>query len=137
MFYVILILVYLNRIGDESEYNPVMMYYLGLMIGRFVYFDASFLDFFNAIKNAMKNSLLLLMGLILTGALCIFGFEAGFLLERNYYIVGVFYTNLFMLAAVFILHHSHLLNLFVRKPKEKKKSANGIVDLEDLDDIEQ
>ena len=45
MFYAIIILVYLNFIGDESEYNPVMMYYLGLMIGRFVYFDASLSDF--------------------------------------------------------------------------------------------
>jgi hypothetical protein len=50
MFYVILILMYLNNIGDESEYGPVMMYYFGLMIGRFVYFDASFKDFVINIK---------------------------------------------------------------------------------------
>ena len=117
MFYVILILIYLNFIGDESEYSPVMMYYLGLMVGRFVYFDASFMDFLDAIKNAFKNLPLLILGLSLTGILCYFGFHAGYLLERNYYIVGIFYTHLFMLASIFIIHHSHLLNLLFRAPK--------------------
>ena len=114
MFYVIIVLVYLNRIGDESQYSPVMMYYLGLMIGRFVYFDASFKDFFEAIKNAFLNLPLLILGLALTGGLSYVGFSLGYLLERNYYIVGVFYTNLFMLLATFILHNSRILYLFVR-----------------------
>lgn len=126
MFYVIIILVYLNMIGDESEYSPVMMYYLGLMIGRFVYFDASFSDFIDALKNLFGNLLLLILGLALTGGLSYFGFKAGFLLERNYFIVGVFYAHLFMLAAVFILHHSHLLNLLVRKPKEEDEEPQSI-----------
>ena len=117
MFYVIIILVILNHVGDESEYNPVMMYYLGLMVGRFVYFDASFGDFVDAVKAMLKDVHLLIMGLLLTGLLCWFGLDAGYLLERNYYIVGVFYTNLFMLAASFVLHHSHLLYLFVHRPR--------------------
>ena len=114
MFYAIIVLLCLNVYGDESEYSPVMMYYLGLMVGRFVYFDASFGDFLNAIKNVFLKSPLLLLGLILSGFMCTLGFRAGFLLERNYYIVGVFYTHLFLLAAVFILHHSHLLSLIFR-----------------------
>ena len=125
MFYVILILVCLNQIGDESEYNPVMMYYLGLMVGRFVYFDASAADFLTAIKNAFKNISLLIMGLLLTLVLCRFGFSKGYLLERNYYIVGIFYTHLFMLAAIFILHHSRILKLFIREPKETGEEVSG------------
>lgn len=116
MFYVIIILVYLNMIGDESEYSPVMMYYLGLMVGRFVYFDASFMDFIDALKNLFGNLLILILGLALTAGLSSYGFSAGFLLERNYFIVGIFYAHLFMLAAVFIIHHSRILKLFVRKP---------------------
>ena len=123
MFYVIIILLILNRVGDESEYNPVMMYYLGLMVGRFVYFDASFGDFVDALKNVIKDIYQLLLGLILTGVLTGIGFSAGYLLERNYYIVGVFYTNLFMLSAVFVLHHSHLLNLIIKKPREDAKET--------------
>ena len=116
MFYVILILIYLNFIGDESEYSPVMMYYLGLMVGRFVYFDASFSDFIEAIGNAFKNILLLILGMALMSILTNFGFKAGYLLERNYYIVGIFYTHIFLLIAIFILNISHVLNLFIRKP---------------------
>ncbi len=116
MFYAIIVLLCLNVYGDESEYSPVMMYYLGLMVGRFVYFDASFGDFLNALKNVFLKSPLLLLGLTLTGALSFLGFNAGFFLERNYYIVGVFYTHLFMLAAVFIINLSHIFNLILRDP---------------------
>ena len=117
MFYVIFILGYLNNIGDASEYNPVVLYYLGLMVGRFIYFDASVMDFIQALKNMVKNIYLLILGLLLTGLLCYFGFSKGYLLEKNYYIVGAFYTHLFMLVSVFILHHSHILHLIVRKPR--------------------
>ncbi|WP_155839517.1 hypothetical protein [Butyrivibrio proteoclasticus] len=116
MFYVIIILICLNMIGDESEYSPVMMYYLGLMVGRFVYFDASFMDFIGALKNILSNLHLLIMGLLLTGALCLIGFNLGYLLERNYYIVGIFYTHLFMLIVVFLYHHGYAIyKHFARK----------------------
>ncbi len=110
MFYVILILIYLNIIGDENEYSPVMMYYLGLMVGRFVYFDASFMDFIHAVKNAFMKFPLLVLGLTVSGLMSFVGFKLEFLLEKNYYIIGIFYTHLFLLIAVFILHHlTHLL----------------------------
>jgi len=119
MFYAIIVLLCLNVYGDESEYSPVMMYYLGLMVGRFVYFDASLGDFINALKNVFLNSPLLLLGLSLSGLLSFFGFNTGFFLERNYYIVGVFYTHVFLLAAVFIMHHSHIPDLILRTGKGK------------------
>ena len=117
MFYVIIILVFLNHIGDESEYSPVMIYYLGLMVGRFVYFDASFADFVEAMKNMVKNLPFLAMGLGLSGGLSFLGFSLGYLLERNYYIVGLFYTHLFMLIVVFLFHLFKITRLFVKKPR--------------------
>ena len=104
MFYVIVILIYLNTIGDESQYGPVMMYYFGLMVGRFVYFDASFIDFVYNLRNVFFNLPFLLMTLLLTGILGLIGFKMEFFLERNYYIVGIFYTHLFMLTCVFIIY---------------------------------
>ncbi len=104
MFYVIIILIYLNYIGDESQYSPVMMYYFGLMIGRFVYFDASFMDFIEALKNIFFNIPFLLLTMVAVGVLCTGGFYMEFFLERNYYIVGIFYTHLFMLLGVFVFH---------------------------------
>ncbi len=119
MFYVIILLLWLNVIGDESEYSPVMMYYLGLMIGRFVYFDASFKDFLSAMKNIFLKLPLLILGMTLSGVLCFIGFKTGFLLERNYFIVGIFYTHLFLLAAVFILKLSHIMELIVKLPSRQ------------------
>ncbi len=104
MFFVIIVLMYLNYIGDESQYSPVMMYYFGLMVGRFVYFDASFKDFLGALKNMFFNLPYMVLNLLLTGLLCAFGFSAGYLLERNYYIMGIFYTQIFMLVVIFIIH---------------------------------
>ncbi|MCR4589228.1 MAG: hypothetical protein K5668_00210 [Lachnospiraceae bacterium] len=125
MFYAVIILLFLNMIGDESEYSPVMMYYLGLVVGRFVYFDASFLDFLTALKNVFFRLPLLVIGLALSGSLCYFGFQAGFLIERNYYIVGVMYTHLFLLAAVFLFRHLRILDLMF--------SDRGYKDRDDTD----
>ena len=126
MFYAIIVLLCLNVYGDESEYNPVMMYYLGLMVGRFVYFDASFGDFLNALKNVFLKSPLLVLGLALSGGLSYIGFNAGFFLERNYYIVGVFYAHVFLLAAVFILHLSHILQFIFRTDRAVKEDEEDI-----------
>lgn len=136
MFYVIILLVYLNKIGDESQYNPVMMYYFGLMIGRFVYFDASFKDFCVAIKNCFFNLPYMLLNLALTGILCFIGFGMGFLLERNYYIVGIFYTHLFMLLCIFIIHIIWMIaNLF--SPNRAKKAEEEEVEIEDEEEYEE
>ncbi|MBQ6442565.1 MAG: hypothetical protein IJJ13_08260 [Lachnospiraceae bacterium] len=123
MFYVILILVVLNIVGDESEYGPVMMYYLGLMVGRFVYFDASFVDFLDAMKSAIMNLPMLAMGMVLMAGLSVFGFQAGYLIERNYFIVGVFYTHLFLLLAIFVIHLIRFWPLILRKPKRSSGNA--------------
>ncbi len=139
MFYVIVVLIVLNQIGDESEYNPVMIYYLGLMVGRFVYFDASFKDFIEALKNAFKSFPLFLMGLILMGFMCFVGFKAGYLLERNYYIVGAFYTQLFILFAIFVIHLSHIFSIIVRKPAgyDEKLEGRGFYYDEEEDEYEE
>lgn len=122
MFYAIIMLVYLNIIGDESEYSPVMMYYLGLMVGRFVYFDASFKDFLVAIKNIFLRLPLLILGMTYAGLLCFVGFHLGYFIERNYIIMGIFYTHLFILTAVFIVRVSHILELIVKLPKQKEET---------------
>ena len=116
MFYVIIILIYLNYIGDESQYGPVMIYYFGLMIGRFVYFDASFLDFISALKDVFINLPFLVLTLTITGSLCLLGFYMEFFLERNYYIVGIFYTHLFLVCCVFVIYWCY--RLIVRPAKK-------------------
>ncbi len=117
MFYAIIVIMYLNVIGDSNEYGPIMIYYLGLMVGRFVYFDATFKDFLKAMKNMFFCAPLLILALALSGLTSFFGFSTGFLLERNYYIVGVFYAHLYLLAAVFAVFHVRRLILWIKSKK--------------------
>ncbi len=139
MFYAIVVLLYLNVIGDESEYSPVMMYYLGLMVGRFVYFDASFMDFIACMKRTIVRTPLLVLGLAISGGLSFFGFSAGYLLERNYYIVGVFYTHVFLLIAVFVLHHGRQIYHSINEKKSdgrKRQEHDGQEDSDDYADFD-
>ena len=103
MFFAIIALMFLNTIGDESQYGPVMMYYFGLMIGRFVYFDASFKDFLENMRKVIQNSPVLLMYILYTWLIVFVGFKAEYFLEKNYYIVGMFHAQLFMLFVAFLV----------------------------------
>lgn len=140
MFYTIILLLILNRVGDHQLYAPVMMYYLTLMIGRFVYFDASFIDFIHALKSALYHSPLLIMGMLVSGSLCIAGFKLGHFLDRNFLIMGVFYTHLFILGVLFVLHNSRLMYLLVKKPKEEhieESYSYSDNDFDDYDDYDE
>ncbi len=123
MFFVIILLLYLNYIGDESQYSPVMMYYFGLMVGRFVYFDASFGDFIKALKNMFINLPYMLLNLVLTGGLSFLGFSLGYFLERNYYIMGVFYTHMFMLISIFLIHLIWMIRMLYYKGSRKTRKV--------------
>ena len=134
MFYAI-ILTCFTKFGDASvtkeQYSPVMMYYFGLMIGRFVYFDASFIDFIYAILGAIKHGLLLVFALLLSGILSVIGFKLGYLIKENYYIVGLLYTDIFILVAIFIMHHLRGLLLFIRNEEDEEYEEYDDYDDED------
>lgn len=120
MLYVILIFVYIKFIYENNNYDGFIMYFLGLMIGRFIYFDASFDDFVNTVSDALKNFPLLILGLLYTGFMAYTGFESEYLLVKNGVLVSTFIAHLFMIVAIFVVHHSHFMSIFVRKPKPAK-----------------
>lgn len=124
MLYILLIFFYIKFIYADDNYDGFIMYFLGLMVGRFVYFDASFSDNVEAVKQAMKNLPLLILGLGYTAFMCYVGFVADYLWTSNGVIVSIFFAHLFMVVAIFIVHHSHIMSLFARKPKTAKPSKN-------------
>lgn len=135
MFYAIIVLTCFTTFGDatvsKEQYSPIMMYYFGLMIGRFVYFDASFIDFIYAILGAIKHGLLLVFALLLSGILSVIGFKLGYLIKENYYIVGLLYTDIFILVAIFIMHHLRGLLLFIRNEEDEEYEEYDDYDDED------
>lgn len=125
MFYIMVIFLYIKFVYKNDNYNGFIMYFLGLIIGRFAYFDASFRESFQTLKNGLKNLPFLIMGLVYTAFMCIYGFSTDYLLISNGVLVSTFIAHLFMVVAIFIVHHSHLINLFARKPKKKKPESRS------------
>ena len=117
MLYVILIFLYIKFIYENDNYDGFIMYFLGLMIGRFIYFDASFRDNIRTIIESMKNFPLLILGLAYTGFMAYTGFTSGYLLVSNGVLVSTFIAHIYMIVAIFIIHHSHFMSIFARKPR--------------------
>ena len=102
-YYIILILLYIKFIYNDSNYDSLIFYFVMLAIGRFVYFDST-LDY---IKESLKSVVKYLPLLILMGAysgfICWYGFSSDFLLKSNGVIVSTLLAHLFMDVAIFVL----------------------------------
>lgn len=117
MIYVIMIFLYIKYIYENPNYDGFIMYFLGLMVGRFIYFDASFKDFLNTMKSALRQLPIMILGLLYTALMCYFGFKYKYLLKSNGVLVSTFFAHLFMIVAIFFTHHSRLVLLFTSKKK--------------------
>lgn len=111
MLYMILIFCYIKFIYGNDNYDFFISYFLGLMVGRFVYFDASFKDTLKTIKKAASNIPLLFLALGSTGLLSLYGFGTKYLIKHIGVLTNVFFIHLFMCVAIFVLYHSHLIDL--------------------------
>ena len=82
-FYIILILLYIKFIYDDSNYDSLIMYFITLAVGRFLYFDSTLEDIKSTLQGVAKDlPLLLLMGTY-SAIVCWYGFHCGFLLTSN------------------------------------------------------
>lgn len=127
MLYIILIFLYIKFIYENNNYDGFIAYFLGLMVGRFAYFDASFKDFVSSTKLAAKNLPLLILGLAYTGFMCFIGFSSRYLLISNGVLVSTFIAHLFMVVAIAIIYHTRILKFIIRKPKSKgAKRSNAM-----------
>ena len=117
MVYVILIFMYIKFIYENDNYDGFIMYFLGLMIGRFIYFDVSFRETVKTFLDALSNFPLLILGLAYTAFMAYTGFTSDYLLVGNGVLVSTFIAHIYMIVAIFIIHHSHFMSIFIRKPK--------------------
>lgn len=108
-FYIILILMYIKFIYDDSNYDALILYFVSLAIGRFVYFDFTVEDFISTISKLLKNLYLLILMGCYSGFVCWFGFHVGFLLTSNGVIVSTLLAHLFMDASIFVLDRTRLI----------------------------
>lgn len=123
MIYMIVIFCYIKFIYEDNNYDMFIAYFLTLMIGRFVYFDASFKDFLINFKNAILNIPLMMVLLCYTAIMCLYGFSTQYLIKHNGVITNIFFTHLFMCVAIFFL--SRIAKVMVSKKVSKVKPAQG------------
>ena len=108
-FYIILILLYIKFIYNDSNYDSLIFYFVMLAIGRFVYFDFTVEDFVSTLQKLVHNLYLLILMGCYSGFVCWFGFHVGFLLTSNGVIVSTLLAHLFMDASIFILDRTRLI----------------------------
>ena len=110
-FYIILILLYIKFIYNDDNYDSLMMYFITLAVGRFIYFDFTMDDFLSTLHGFWEELPLLILMASYSGFVCWFGFYTGFLLTSNGVIVSTLLAHLFMVCSIFILDKTRVLRL--------------------------
>ncbi len=127
MLYMILIFGYIKFIYEDNNYDMFITYFLTLMIGRFVYFDASFKDFLQCIKNAAKNIPIMGIGLLMLGIMCLAGYSNDYLLKHNGVITNIFFTHIFISVVIAALQWvpGFIIKKTLAKPTDVQNKAAG------------
>lgn len=106
MLYMLVIFVYIKFIDQNNNYDTILGYFITMVIGRFVYFDASGSDFICAVKKV--GEMLPILGLVLvsTALLSLYGFKAEYLLRSNGVVVSLFIAHFFSIIEIGILYRT-------------------------------
>ncbi len=124
MLYMLIVFAYIKFIYNDNNYDSIILYFLTLVIGRFVYFDASVESFHIAMRDALGNLPLLVLALLCTSAIAFAGFSTGYLLRSNGVVLNLFLGHLFLLLIIFIVHHTRrILKNAKRKRTRRARMA--------------
>ena len=117
VFYIVLILLYIRFIYEDTNYDGLILYFLTLTVGRFLYFDFTVKSFLETMRGVLENLPLLVIMSAYSGFVCWYGFHVGFLLKSNGVILSTFLAHLFMDCSIFLLHKTGILKHVIRKFK--------------------
>ena len=111
--YIILILLYIKFIYEDANYDSMIIYFISLSLGRFIYFDFSWQDFTKTVSGVLSKLPVMLLLLAYSAFMCWYGFRVDFLLTSNGVLVSTLIAHLFMDLSIFILEKMQLLKLFL------------------------
>ena len=109
MIYMLFIFAYIKFIYKNDNYDSIIVYFMIMVIGRFIYFDASFTDFLKSMKNLFLETPMLLLALATTAIMAWYGFGTEYLLKSNGVVLSVWIAHLFLVVEIAIIH------LFLRR----------------------
>jgi hypothetical protein len=111
--YVVLILLYIRFVYQDTNYNEMILYFITLAVGRFVFFDFTVQDFRRMISGVLSNLPLLILMAAYSATVCWYGFHVQFLLKSNGVIVSTLIAHLFMDLSIFVLHKTKLMRAVI------------------------
>lgn len=117
MIYMMVVFIYIKFIYEDNNYDTILFYFITLVIGRFVYFDASFSEFCQAMKRMVLSAPILLLVLLSTALLALYGFGTGYLLRANGVVGSLFIAHFFVIIEIFIVART---GVFIRRCKGKR-----------------
>ncbi|MDO4187367.1 MAG: hypothetical protein Q4D29_00115 [Lachnospiraceae bacterium] len=117
MIYMLFIFAYIKYIYKNDNYDSIIVYFIIMVVGRFIYFDASFTDFLKAMKNLFLETPMLLLGLATTAIVAWFGFGTEYLLKSNGVVLSLWIAHVFVVIEIAIIH------LFIRSSFRKKPDS--------------
>jgi hypothetical protein len=125
MLYMFVIFLYIKFIYVDDNYDSIIVYFIGMMIGRFVFFGASLKEFLDAISHAARDLGMLALALLLTAFMAWYGFGTGYLLRINGVVVSLLIAHLYLIVALFILVRFGFVKLLVPVPKGEEAPRNA------------
>lgn len=120
MLYMFAVFLYIKFIYEDNNYDSIIIYFIGMMIGRFVFFGASLREFLDAAKKAMHDLGMVAIALVLTAFMAWYGFGSGYLLRINGVVVSLFFAHLYLIAALFLLVRLGFVRLLTPIPKTEQ-----------------
>ncbi len=123
MIYMFIIFAYIKFIYKDNNYDTIITYFVTLIIGRFVYFDASVGGFIESMKGLIETLPMLILELVATAILAAYGFGTGYLLKENGVVVSLTFAHLFVIAEIFILDKIGIWSLIGGGRKRKIAAA--------------
>lgn len=115
MFYMLIIFAYIKFIDQNSNYDTILGYFITLVIGRFVYFDASAKDFVSAVKKIWEMLPAMILVLASTALLSLYGFKVGYLLRSNGVVVSLFIAHFFCILEICITYRTKFFEKLSKK----------------------
>lgn len=106
MFYMFIVFVFIKFFHNDSNYDTIIMYFVTLVIGRFVCFDATFESFKEDMGKTVHNLPVFGLALMCTGIMAWFGFRIiGFLVTENGVVFNLFLAHVILIIIIYFVHH--------------------------------
>lgn len=115
MVYMLISFTYIKFIYQDDNYNVILGYFLTLVIGRFVYFDASIEEFANFTRRLREILPSLVLVLLSTALLSLYGFKTEYLLRSNGVVVSLFFAHFLCIIEICVLSRTRIFERISEK----------------------